>query len=125
MTFCSVLWFYIKIKILSIKTEFTAQNSYIYLKKNMLCHINGTVDNWLLQIQNAEKWSCAHWWEQRGSAGAFRKAAIIPTSTDEHNQSPVGLKAQTLKAALYTKELLGCCQMKKEVLGYRREMMLL
>lgn len=54
----------------------------------ILCHINGTVDNWLLQMPNAEKWSCAHWRRQRGSAGAFRKAAIIPTSTDEHNQSP-------------------------------------
>lgn len=67
----------------------------------MLCHINGTVDKWLLQIQNAEKWSCAHWWEQRESAGAFRKAAIIPTSTDKHNQSPVGLKAQTQSSIIY------------------------
>lgn len=29
----AVLWFYIKIKILSTKTEFTAQNSYIYKNK--------------------------------------------------------------------------------------------
>lgn len=63
--------------------------------------------------------------QSNATAPAIHQTVLIPKRTDQHSRSMLSPCSPESEAALYPQELLGCCQVKKEVLCRRREIMLL
>lgn len=88
----------------------------IDVSDRFLSHKNNTVRKFLVHILIIT--------QSNATAPAIHQT-VLPKRTDQHSWSVLSPCSPESEAALYPQELLGCCQVKKEVLCRRREIMLL